>query len=369
MGDLRELKAPDLSAVDLLNYGPEQGAPGFRAELAAFLERQGVGCGGAEELFTTSGNSHGMNLLCSLLCRPDSLVLVEEPVYMFAIRIFRNHTMPGRVRGVPADSEGTLDVGALRGILEGLESPPVFLYVIPSYSNPTGLSLSSAKRAELVSLAHEFDFLLLCDDVYQMLSFGAEPPAPPMLAFEADTEPSACRVVSLGTFSKIYAPALRLGWIQTRLPSLMERLTEGGEVVSGGGPAYWTSCMVTPLLAARRVDAHLAAAKAILARRSATLCSALRSHFPADNPHVRFEDPTGGYFIWVRLLGDRSAADALVAARSPSQSPPVTFWSGPSFAVDGAAFPHHLRLSYAFYDDDDLIRAAHTIAKVIKGEQ
>ena len=151
------------------------GAPRFHARLAAFLSDEYRSPCHADSLLTTNGVSHGIELVCRALTSPGDVVLMEQPSYFLARGILDSHHL--RVLGAPCDDDG-VDPVRLEARLTAGELPvPKLLYLVPQHSNPRGTSLPLPRRAALVSLAERFGFMLLCDDVYAMLSFDdAEPP-------------------------------------------------------------------------------------------------------------------------------------------------------------------------------------------------
>ncbi len=225
----RRLAQPDAS---LLQYGLEQGDGYFRLALAGFLTRHYGSAVGYDDLFVTAGASLGLDLACTLYTRPGDVVFVEEPSYFLALRIFADHHL--RVVSIATDAHG-LRIDALEDALR--RDKPSLLYVIPTHQNPSGATLPLDRRQRLVELSQEHDFLIIADEVYHLLSFSAPPP-PPLASFAAGGT-----VLSLGSFSKILAPGLRLGWVQAA-PAHIQRLVNSGLLDSGGGLNPFTSALV-----------------------------------------------------------------------------------------------------------------------------
>lgn len=194
--DLR-MRAGDTT---LLNYGYELGDGYFRLALAHFLGR-GYGIPvGAEFLMTTAGASQALDLICSRFSKPGDVVFVEEPTYFLALRIFADHGL--EVVGLPTDDDG-LVIDSLVDAL--VDRQPAFIYTVPTFQNPTGITMAEERRQQLVALAQAHDFLVVADEVYHLLDYAMLPPYP--FAGYIDGE----RVLSIGSFSKILAPGLRLG--------------------------------------------------------------------------------------------------------------------------------------------------------------
>lgn len=320
-----------------LPYGAERGDGYLRATLASFLtERYGLAVDG-ERLLVSNGNSHAIDLCCAALTEPGDIIFVEEPTYFLALRIFADHGL--RVIGVPVDDDG-LRIDALEAQLE--EHTPRLLYTIPTGHNPTGVSMPIERRRRLVELAREHGFLVLADEVYQLLHYAA--PSPEPLAAHIDSGV----VLSLGTFSKILAPGLRLGWIQAS-EELLDRLAGRGQLISGGGFNPFTSVLVAPLLHDGGVGEYLDEVRGILRGRLATMDDALQNHLPSG---VSYRRPDAGYFFWLRFP---DAVDT-TAIRQAALARGVGFQPGPVFSTDGG-HTNCLRVSFAYYDEPDIRQA------------
>ena len=317
----------------LLQYGLEQGDAYFRRALARFLSARYGTAVSSEALFVTNGVSQALDLVCTLFTRPGDLIFVEEPTYFLALRIFADHHL--RVESIPIDEQGLIP--------EVLESRlaverPIFLYTIPTFQNPTGVTLSSERREQLVQLSRQHRFLLVADEVYHLLNYAAVPPLPLAHYLEMET------VLSLGSFSKILAPGLRLGWIQAA-PVLLDRLVGSGLLESGGGLDPFTAGIIRSALEAGWQETHLQRLKVTYQGRAAALSRALRQHLPA----ATFSEPKGGFFVWLKLLQTLDTAAFLTAARAHQ----VGFQPGVKFSAQ-QGLNQYLRLSFSFYDKPTL---------------
>src|ERR1700683_3127501 len=233
LAEMQKAAAHRLSLSDgsCLQYGPEEGSLSFRTQLASFLTRQYGLDVRATNLLITAGAAHGLDLILGKLARPGDIVFVEDPTCFFALKVFKDRKL--RVVPVPTDEDG-LNVEALEECLRSQR--PRFLYTIPVFQNPTGAVLPAARRSRLVELAKEYDFLIIADEVYQLLGDRRNVPLP-LTAFDDS------RVLSLGSFSKILSPGLRLGWIQCASSHLQE-LKSCGVLQSGGGGSPFTAALV-----------------------------------------------------------------------------------------------------------------------------
>jgi DNA-binding transcriptional MocR family regulator len=329
----------------LLAYGAEQGDGRFRQTLSGFLE----GIYGMPvdpgHLLVTNGASQALDLICTLFSKAGDAIFVEEPTYFLARKIFADHRL--KPVALPMDADGLI-VDALEEELK--RTRPAFLYTIPTYHNPTSACLSAARREKLAELSRRFDFTVVADEVYHPLSYTAAPP-PPLAASCV-----SARVISLGSFSKILAPGLRLGWLQAA-PALIERIVQCGLLDSGGGLNPFTSGVVRSAMELGLVDQNLAFLKETYSGRMQAMCVALRSRLPAT---VRFAAPSGGFFIWLCLPEGRDAAELLPKAVERN----VEFMPGARFSSrDG--LKNFLRLSFAYYDTPDLLKGIEQLVAVI----
>jgi 2-aminoadipate transaminase len=335
--------AAELRQRHPLQYGIERGDGHLRAALAEFLtERYGVSVDG-EQLLISNGNSQAIDLCCGVLTEPGDVVFVEEPTYFLALRIFADHGL--RVVGIPVDDDG-LRIDALEAELA--RHSPRLLYCIPTGHNPTGASMPVERRRRVVELAQEHDFLVLADEVYQLLDYTGSPPEP--LAAQIDSGV----VLSLGTFSKILAPGLRLGWIQAD-EELLEALAARGQLISGGGLNPFAAAIVAPILDDGGVADYLDGLREVLHGRLVAMDEALQAHLP---PGAQYRRSNAGYFFWLRFPEEVETA----ALRPAALAAGVGFQPGPAFSTNGGS-TNCLRLSFSYYDDATIRTAVDTLCR------
>jgi len=317
-----------------LNYGVTPGDERFLDSLAAFLTKGYGSDSNSDELFVTGGNSQALDLVSVVFAESGDTVFVEEPSYFLAFQIFRDHGL--NIVGIPVDDDG-LCVDALRRELESHK--PAFLYTIPSYHNPGGQCTSEARRRQVVELAIEYDFLIVADEVYQLLYyFDAPPPA-------YGTMTASDRVVSLGSFSKILAPGMRLGWIQTS-KGLRNKLMAAGFVNSGGSINHISSHIVRQTIDNGSLASHVKKLQRVYRGRVEAMDDALHEHFSGI---ARWTRPDGGYFFWVRF--DESLDTTPL--RDKARELKTGFQCGAAFSTNGQ-LSNYLRLSFAHYNEDDI---------------
>jgi 2-aminoadipate transaminase len=328
-----------------LQYGTELGDGYLRLALAQFLtEAYGVACE-PEPIFITNGNSQAIDLVCSVFTKPGDVVFVEEPSYFLALDIFRQHRL--RIVGIPVDEHG-LRIDALEAALT--VDHPAFIYIIPTFQNPTGYTMPVERRERLVALAKEHEFLIAADEVYHLLSYTSSVP-PPMAGYIESGV-----VLSLGTFTKILAPGLRLGWIQAAMP-LIQRLADAGFIVSGGGLNPFTSAIVKTLVEDGSLRNYLDFLRTTYRERVMVMDASLSAHFPKS---VGYYVPDGGYFFWLRFPSEIDTATFLPKAAEHK----VGFRSGSKFTVDGS-LANYMRLSFAYYNSPTIERGIAALAKAV----
>jgi len=317
-----------------LNYGVLAGDERFLETLAGYLSEGYDAPVKPESLFVTGGNSQALDLVSTVFSKPGETVFVEEPSYFLAFQIFSDHGL--NVVSVPIDADG-MRIDALEALLE--EHDPALLYTIPSYHNPGGQCMSAERRARLIELSQEHDFLIVADEVYQLLHYYDAPPPAFGTMIESDT------VLSLGSFSKILAPGVRLGWIQTS-PRMRKRLVTAGFVNSGGSINHFSSHIVRHAIDLGLQQAHVRMLQRTYRSRVEAMHDALQSHF---GELATWQRPDGGYFFWLRFADDVDTA----LVRQRARELQTGFQPGAVFSNDGG-LGNFLRLSFAHYAEDDI---------------
>lgn len=276
---LRQLLADPQS----VQYGARSGE--LTEQVVEVMRRRGVECEAGQILITT-GAQQALDVAVRAFVAPGESVAVERFIYAG----LREAVAPitSRLITLPSRLDGGLDVDALeRRLRDGAR--PKLLYVIPDAHNPLGVSLRPEDRPRLVSLAHEYDFVILEDDPYGLLCCDGEF-EPPLAALDSE------RVVYAGTFSKILAPTLRLGWL--RLPSALVDTFAAVKEVGDLECSKLTMLAVTRLLAELDLEGHLELLRSTYRRRRDAMLEALDEHLP---PGCSYSEPAGGMFVWVEL--------------------------------------------------------------------
>ncbi len=327
-----------------LQYGVQQGDGRFRQALAGFLSRSYGAPVDPERLFITNGASGALDLVCSLYTQPGDTVFVEEPSYFLALKMLKDHGL--RLVPVETDADG-LSIESLEQRLAQVH--PKFLYTVPTFQNPSGRTLSRERRQRLAALSRERDFLVVADEVYHGLAYAAPPP--PALALFTE----AGNVISLGSFSKILAPGLRLGWVQSDAGRI-ERLANCGLLESGGGLNPFASAIAGEILESGGLEANLARLISVHRARIAAMHTSLRKHLP----QAEYSPPQGGYFFWVRLPGVDT-----IRLQMKAREFEVDFRPGPLFSSrDG--LHEYLRVCFVFNEAEQSEEGLARLGRCLK---
>lgn len=334
-----------------LQYGPEQGQESLLAFLAERIGRQQGMSIELAHLMVVAGSTHAVDMLTRLFVRPGGIVLVEAPTYVDALHIFREHQV--QVRSVPMDDQGLLP-DALEHQLARLHArgtPVSILYTVPNFHNPTGRTLPTPRRLQIIELARHYGFLIVEDDVYRDLSFAG--PVPPSFYALAQGE----QVASIGSFSKTLAPGLRLGWLLAP-GELIERCVSCATSQMGGGANPFAARMVAEYCRRGHWETHLTRLQTLYRARRDIVLSAFRQQMP---PGTTWTHPAGGFFLWLTLPAEVIAHDVRRLAHQQG----LEVAAGPGFFVHPPDGQHNLRIAYSYAAPPDLARGVQILARVI----
>ena len=271
-----------------LSYGGPHGYEPLREQVARFFARDQEPAIGADHFVLANGAAGAIDLACSALIDPGDVVVTEVPAFSGSLRTIRGHG--ARLVGVPMDAQG-MCVDRLADTLAQLAAagtPAKLVYVSPTFHNPTGITMPIARRRELLEVAARHGVLLLEDTAYNELYFGDE--LIPTLGALAQGH----FVITAGTFSKVIAPGLRVGWLQAR-PELLQMLMPA-RFDMGNSPLQHR--MLYEFMITGEFEAHVARMRAVYRTKMRTLAGALRE---TCGPALQLTEPAGGFFLWLRL--------------------------------------------------------------------
>ncbi|CZT07328.1 related to aminotransferase [Rhynchosporium agropyri] len=394
------LSDPSISTPGL-EYGPDPGYQPLREEIAKWVGDFYGGEPDPDRICITGGASQ--NLACVLQVYTDPLktnVWMVAPCYFLACRMFED---AGLTLRAIEEGNGGIDLVALEKQLEktsreGGESKPLkrptpwskiysnIIYCVPTFSNPSGKTMSLSTRESLVRLARKYDALIITDDVYDFLQFPTSPTMsasslskallPRLVDLDRTLQPMPSgdnfgNAVSNGSFSKIAGPGVRTGWAEAT-PKFTYGLSQCGSSRSGGAPSQLAATMMAVLLKNGELQSHI---KDVLnptyKRRYESMLEAIQTHLVPLNVkvgEVNFEGKAvfGGYFIWLELPKDTSAR--LIAERAKEKENLIVA-PGHVFEVSGDSsiqFKNSLRLCFSWEEEADLKEAVFRLARVVK---
>lgn len=326
-------------------YAPTRGLPGLRDYIAKRLETLEGLAVGDDELLITSGGVEALQLVGMVFLDAGDTIVVEAPTYLGAQMSFASYG--ANVVTVPLDDDG-LDVDALAGELaRGLR--PKVVYTIPDHQNPAGATLSAERRRSLVGLATRYGFLVVEDVAYREFAFDPEPlPCLWALAPQA--------VLQIGTFSKIFAPGVRLGWA-VGPAEVVERLTWAKQLTDQCASAF-AQRLVEEYGRRGHLDVQVARAKSLYRGRGEAMLECLDAEMPAD---VRWTRPHGGFFTWLTLSPGDDAAE--VVARGADAG--VAVVPGIPFFPDERG-RHHLRVCFSRSGIDEIHEGVRRLGALLR---
>ncbi len=338
-------------AFTALQYAPEQGTSRLIEFLVNRINREERLNLQAEQLMIVAGSTHGVDMITRLYAKPGGVVLVENPTYADSIHIFRDHQV--ELHSVPMDENGPLipELGTLLARLKANGKSPAFLYTIPTFHNPTGITSSEVRRIEVLKLAREYRVMIVEDDVYRDLAFrGATPRSYFALADGND-------VLSIGSFSKTLAPGLRLGWLLGS-PEAIQRCVTCGTTQMGGGATPFAAHMVAEYCHQGHWEPHITRLRTLYKQRCDLMLNALDQYMPTG---VTWTRPLGGFFIWLTLPNDVSAQHV----KQLAQERGVQVAAGNGFFVNPADGDHNLRLAFSRATPADIEVGIRILGEVI----
>jgi len=333
-----------------LQYGGGPSAESLRQYLFDRAARHGVAKEG-NDILLTAGSMQALDVAGRTLLDIDDTVMVEAPTYFGALRVFQN--WGAQIVGFPLDDQGLVtDVVAqqLAAWRAGGRAIPKVFYVIPNFHNPGGVTMSLERRKALLKLAADYDFLILEDDAYGELRFEGQP-VPSLKALDTDL-----RVIQTGTFSKVVAPGVRLGWAIGPAPLIEEM----NRINVGGGLSTFVEGVLYAFCRDGDLDARITELRRNYRLRKDAMVASLETHMPAG---VAWNNPEGGFFLWLEVPAEVDMEKLAPKAREAG----ITYVGGTAFFTDGRG-KNYARLCFSFCTPADLDKAVGTLASLIKEE-
>jgi DNA-binding transcriptional MocR family regulator len=336
-----------------LQYGATEGFEPLRESLARFMAGKGAGEVAASDLIVTTGSQQALDLLGKTLIGPGDKVIVEGPTFLATIQCFRLYG--AELVSAPIDGDG-VQTDRLEQLM--VEHKPKFVYLIPTFGNPSGAMLSAERRKRILELAVAHNTIIVEDDPYGDLYFDAPPP-PSLLALSAQVPGSRDLLVHCGSLSKVLSPGLRIGWM-IGPAELLAKATMCKQF-SDAHTSTFAQATAAHYLQAGHMPATLEKVRKVYAGRAQAMGDALRRELGSA---VSFVQPQGGLFVWARLTGaGGSLQDGHVYARQ-AIAQGVAFVPGAPFYCSQPD-PATFRLSFATASDEKILEGVSRLARAL----
>jgi 2-aminoadipate transaminase len=321
--------------TETLQYAPRPGLPDLRAWIAGYMNTEVT----AEHILVTNGAKHALELVCRLLLDEGDAVVVTAPTYFSAIPIIRS--FGATFVEAPQDAEG-LDVTAL----DRLTVRPKFIYNVPDFHNPTGITMSIERRRALIAYAERQGILIVEDSPYREVRFeGTLPPS--LKALGGDS------VIHLGTFAKLMAPGLRVGWAAAP-PALVARMAQ---LKTDAGSCPLTQRIILEFLTAGRLPGHIGRVQQAYRSNRDQMIAALTREMP----EATFDRPQGGYYVWASLP-EGTNGDAVAACAASNG---VAIIAGSRFFANPGP-KHHIRLAFSHATHQEIDEGVRGVAEAFR---
>jgi len=341
----------DEKGEKVLQYGSTEGIGPLRKELAKMMKGRGMDVD-RENILITHGSQQGLDLLSKVMLDPDDTIIVGSPTYLGATGAFR--AFEANMETVPVRDDG-MDMEMLRKKLKNLKNRsklPKFIYVVLTFQNPSGATMSAEKRKELLQIASEYDLLVVEDSPYSHLRYEGEE-KPHLMSIDDED-----RVLRLETFSKILAPGFRIAWA-TGPKDLIEKMCiakQATDLCSNPFGQY----VAYKYIAEGIMDEHIENIKELYNKKRLTMLEAMEEYFPED---VEWNRPNGGMFIWAELpehINTRELFDKAIDEK-------VAYVVGDAFFEDDGGY-NTMRINFTHSSEEEIKTGIKSLGKVIKEE-
>jgi len=334
--------------LDALQYGSGAGTAEVQSLVCEVMALEGIDAR-PENVQVTSGSQMGLELITKLFCNPGDVILAEGPTYVGALGTFEG--LQADVVQVPMDDHGLVPE-LLRNAIAAVQADGrsiKFLYTIPNFNNPSGISLAADRRQEIVSICRGAGIAIVEDNPYGLLSFNG---VYNVALHSLDPE----NVIYLGSFSKIFSPGLRVGWVLA--PTEVRRRLQLAAEATTICPSVLSQMLVESYITGFDWRQHVRDACGVYAGRCAAVMGALADHMPAG---TTWTAPDGGFFTWV-TLPEGIFAESLL---QPAIAAGVVFVPGSAFFADGSG-ANQLRIAFSFEDEETLVEGVRRLGEAIE---
>ncbi len=337
------------SGPQALQYGPTEGDPKLREELVKWAAKDGIEVD-LEQVLITNGSQQGLDLVGKIFLDVGDPIVVELPSYIGGLQAFNSYQ--ATMYGVPQD-----DLGMRMDLLEkklaelkGKGIIPKFIYVVPDFQNPSGVSMPNDRRKRLIELAMEYDTIIIEDSPYRELRFEGEQPEP---IFKLDKDG---RVITLSTFSKILCPGLRLAWAFGP-EELISKMVVAKQSMDLCSPPF-NQAIAATFMSQGLLHKQIDIIKELYYKKRQLMLSALEEHMPEG---VSWTRPEGGLFLWVRLPEHMDAKELFEEAIANN----VAYVVGSAFHCDEGG-KNTMRLNFSYPSEEQIPEGVKRLATAIK---
>ncbi|UCF07673.1 MAG: PLP-dependent aminotransferase family protein [Thermoplasmata archaeon] len=335
-----------------LQYGTTEGLPQLKAELVKRMkERKNIDCA-PHEMLITNGAQQALSFCGYSFLEPGDTYIAGAPTYLGAIQAF--HAFEANCEAIPGTEEG-IDIESLRRNLKRLHRTgilPKFIYTVPTFQNPSGVTMSAEHRKELLEVASEYDFVIIEDDPYGELIYEGER-VPPIKSFDTKG-----RVIYISTFSKILAPGFRLGWViaSEEIINRFSLRKQSSDLCTN----IFSQYVAYEYIAGGYLDNQVKKIRELYKRKRDVMLSALEEYFPEG---AKWTHPAGGMFLWVTL--PKKVNTRLMFQKAVAKK--IAYVVGDAFYADGRHY-NSMRLNFSYSEDEVIREGIKRLAEVVKEE-
>ncbi len=334
-----------------LGYGAAGGHPALREQLVSLMAQQDIEAE-PHQLVVTSGAQQALEFMAKVFCEPGDLILTEAPTYIGALGAFTS--FQAEMQAVETDEDGIIPE-RLDETLAGIAAQGrrvKFLYLVPTFQNPSGYTLAAERRPEVIDICHRHDVLIIEDDPYAQIRFEGEH-VPPLRAM------TEVGIIYLGTLSKVFSPGIRTGWVLAPEP-VRDRLVLAKEAADLCSSPF-TQLVAAEYLSSPYVAEDLEIVRKVYKERRDTMLEAIERHFP---PGVRVSVPQGGLFLWVTLPDPIDTKSMLARALEEG----VAYVPGTGFYPRKSDGLTSMRLNFSYPSVGEIEEGVRRLGRVVTDE-
>jgi len=332
-----------------LQYGLTEGEAPLREEIARWMSREKATIK-PENILITSGSQQGLDIVSRVFLDPSDIVVVELPTYIGGLQAFTGYR--AKIMGVPQDDKG-MRIDLLEKLLAKLarrNKKPKFIYVVPDFQNPSGVTMSLERRKELLEKAYQYEVPILEDSPYRDLLFTGET-VPAIYSLDTQTQ-----VIVLGTFSKLLCPGIRLAWIMAPA-EWVDRMVVVKQSMDLCSPTY-TQLVVAEYLRRGLLPRQIENIRKLYGRKLEVMLEALRKYMPEG---IKWSKPKGGLFLWIELPKKMSANNLFPKAIENK----VAYVVGSAFHCNGKG-QNTMRINFSFPSEQQIVEGIQRLAKMLR---